>query len=751
MTVSPAPAERGRRGGGILLGVILTQRAVDRALRWGSLAVALASALACVGNQLLSPTDYPPGVFAASMMLLALAIGRVFVELQWQRDRVWGTRALVVLPATLLTLQALARFPAPDVHVVPSWTHLAMTMTVVSSHAFGPAVTRLLAPAYALLYGWVRWGTGSLLEIVCGAGLQLVVTLVSARVIALLQRTATRVEAALEDQWANREQVERVARAAHERVRWDGLVHDKVLGALWLAARGDLERARPLAADSLAAIARTGAHSPGPPDLRTDLRADLLRFAAGHGITLDVLVEGTPPAGEPGEALLRAAEQALANVERHSGVTCARVRMRCTDEGVSVVVSDAGRGFDPGAVPAGRIGISHGVRARMLAVGGDATVRSAPGQGTEVTLTWAARSTTRPDSGVAAPSANDPTWRPEDLSPIVVLGAASVLVHVVMAVDYRHSVHSLMLLGAIAAGFVGVLLAMMWTPRQALGAWAGLVASTLALVALATVNLVDPTQVSWQYWYAGVTNSVVSLVVTCRSPRWGLLLSLAAPATVAVVQICRAAFTPAALIDAFSQLPTLAVACWAIVSALGGATAYVNEVSAQTGVARLRAAQLEIADQEATRRTRLMGERVTAMLTRIVDGSPFTAAEQADCAGLEASTRDGLVAATLLDPQVVEAVARARARGVQVRLLSDTAPAPGVAAVRATIGHLADAAAQAVCCAGSGAPMRTGGSGRWRSSGWSPPTPAPSSNGSPGLPHRSGRSSRSTRTVCSSS
>ena len=54
---------------------------------------------------------------------------------------------------------------------------------------------------------------------------------------------------------------------------------------------------------------------------------------------------------------------------------------------MSLFVRDRGRGFDPAAVPADRKGLAESVRARMARRGGSVAVRSAPGEGTEVSLT----------------------------------------------------------------------------------------------------------------------------------------------------------------------------------------------------------------------------------------------------------------------------------------------------------------------------------------------------------------------------
>jgi signal transduction histidine kinase len=49
-------------------------------------------------------------------------------------------------------------------------------------------------------------------------------------------------------------------------------------------------------------------------------------------------------------------------------------------------VRDRGRGFDPETVPGDRKGLAESIHARITRRGGSATVRSAPGEGTEVSL-----------------------------------------------------------------------------------------------------------------------------------------------------------------------------------------------------------------------------------------------------------------------------------------------------------------------------------------------------------------------------
>jgi len=64
---------------------------------------------------------------------------------------------------------------------------------------------------------------------------------------------------------------------------------------------------------------------------------------------------------------------------------------------VEVAVRDRGKGFDPDAVPDDRKGLAESIHGRMTRHGGSATVHSALGEGTKVTLTM-------PRTGSSAPS-----------------------------------------------------------------------------------------------------------------------------------------------------------------------------------------------------------------------------------------------------------------------------------------------------------------------------------------------------------
>jgi signal transduction histidine kinase len=98
--------------------------------------------------------------------------------------------------------------------------------------------------------------------------------------------------------------------------------------------------------------------------------------------------------------LFRVAQEALANVVQHSGVTDARVELSGGTNEIVLRVADGGRGFDP-AGPSDGLGLTS-MRERVRLLGGSITVNSRPNGGTvvevQVAIPAATPSATRPPS-----------------------------------------------------------------------------------------------------------------------------------------------------------------------------------------------------------------------------------------------------------------------------------------------------------------------------------------------------------------
>ena len=84
-------------------------------------------------------------------------------------------------------------------------------------------------------------------------------------------------------------------------------------------------------------------------------------------------------------AIFRIAQEALTNVRLHSGAQRAQVELIPHGEWVGLVIRDWGRGFDPATVQEERFGL-QGVRQRAALLGSSVVIKSAPGQGTVVTV-----------------------------------------------------------------------------------------------------------------------------------------------------------------------------------------------------------------------------------------------------------------------------------------------------------------------------------------------------------------------------
>jgi signal transduction histidine kinase len=190
--------------------------------------------------------------------------------------------------------------------------------------------------------------------------------------------------------------VERQARVrAEERADIASRVHDSVLQTLALIQR------RADQPQQVVALARAqerelrswlfDGRPPGSIDkavtLAGGVRLIQQEVEAQHGIAVEAVLVGDCPLDDDLAALLAAAKEATVNAAKWSGASVISIFAEVEPAEVSVFVRDRGRGFDPEAVPADRKGVTESIRARVLRHGGNAAIRSTPGEGTEVSLT----------------------------------------------------------------------------------------------------------------------------------------------------------------------------------------------------------------------------------------------------------------------------------------------------------------------------------------------------------------------------
>ena len=191
--------------------------------------------------------------------------------------------------------------------------------------------------------------------------------------------------------------VERQARIrAEERADMAARVHDSVLQTLALIQRRaehpqqviQLARAQER---ELRAWLFDG-QAPGSLDgqdmtLAAGIRLIQQDVEAQHEVPVEAVTVGDCELDDDLRALLAAAREATVNAVKWSGAPVVSIFAEVEAAGVTLFVRDRGRGFDPAAVPADRKGLAESIHARMARRGGTAAVRTAPGEGTEVSLT----------------------------------------------------------------------------------------------------------------------------------------------------------------------------------------------------------------------------------------------------------------------------------------------------------------------------------------------------------------------------
>ncbi|MCU1481725.1 MAG: ATP-binding protein [Subtercola sp.] len=295
-------------------------------------------------------------------------------------------------PSTLATVTAVSSFAIPSVLVAVAGRRGATIRAIVCVAvvaAMPVAVLAALATApegrapfvvLAVISGWAA---------LTGAGIWL--TLSEKRANTGVQRLRQGFAA------------ERRFTEAEAELRYGArMMHDTVLATLTLVAgegkgvRPDALRAQ-AAADS-ALLERLRTHGtldapeatdspPHPAPGGPSPWAVVDDWGFAHGFDIDWHGEravDVAPAQQ--DALVRAIAECLENARRHSGRRRAEVTVTNEAGRLVAIVTDTGVGFDPAAVPSGRLGLAQSVEARIASVGGTARVFSSPGRGTTVLL-----------------------------------------------------------------------------------------------------------------------------------------------------------------------------------------------------------------------------------------------------------------------------------------------------------------------------------------------------------------------------
>jgi signal transduction histidine kinase len=228
-------------------------------------------------------------------------------------------------------------------------------------------------------------------------------------IVKIIEQSRDRAQliARLEAAQAELADLSRQAGTLAERQRLAGEIHDTIaqgltsIVMLLQAADGEIgadppearrhvglaaQTARESLAEARAMVATlTPAYLEGGP-LHEALGRLTDRIGAELGITarFELCGPARPLPANAEVVLLRAAQEALANVRKHARAADVLVTLSYQPRAVRLDIRDDGAGFDPGQVNGG-YGL-RGMRSRILQVGGSLLVRTRPGVGTALSV-----------------------------------------------------------------------------------------------------------------------------------------------------------------------------------------------------------------------------------------------------------------------------------------------------------------------------------------------------------------------------
>ncbi len=348
---------------------------------------------------------------------LAVAWGAV-VNARLGRD---GPSALLtgVDSAAYLVLGLCAQgcVPPPVRDGAFSWVVIAMSgqLMIPAWYASRALSALVLASPLAYLAGAGLWPVTSARMMTGAAVLLLAVGVVHSWGRRVLYRRAATADAAVERaDAAAREQYavlcRNIERREHER-----LLHDTILNTLTAVARGSGGAKAEVVARCRRDVTLMEAALGGAEGLAMDAvrpSDDLLSEVGGvvadmraRGLTVHLSADDEAGAAVPAQvitAMANAVREALTNVAAHAGTREAWVSVRLLVADVAdgeaagpvrlrIAVRDRGAGFDLARVDQSRLGLRRSITERAAECGGQASVWSKPGLGTEVSLSWPAR------------------------------------------------------------------------------------------------------------------------------------------------------------------------------------------------------------------------------------------------------------------------------------------------------------------------------------------------------------------------
>ena len=478
------------------------------------------------------------------------------------------------------------------------------------------------------------------------------------------------------------------ASRARARRRADNFIHDRILSVLKVIPTESTEPAQ-LRAGAREALADldTAAAEPDEPSARSsELLAALtrrLRAIGGDDVVIsDSITKNLNLPQEVARALVDAAAEALRNSLTHAagpdrGPIARTAALRSDADGVTITVSDDGRGFDPERAPISRHGVSGSIIARMRDAQGQARIDSSPGAGTTVTLSWNPRTTTA-TTGASPLSLASCLETPRARAIVVCVFVLYALVTLLemRAGSYRRLAP--VIAGLLAIGLAALALLKRWPAHRMPARAAALVAAITGGANVLVLFQID--SAGWPgytSWCIGAGTTLCCGLIARERPRqaWaGLILII----VVIGVWTLSTGHNPANIFALGSgQFSTLLI--WYLTARIS-IDITARTAASETAGAEIAAQRRAHRESEALMRQAMTSvrRRVEPLLTAIAEGAPITAGMRARARMLEAELRDERRAPFFTGTRVIESARAARIRGIDVILLDDRGTSGGL-------------------------------------------------------------------------
>jgi signal transduction histidine kinase len=361
---------------------------------WRAIAVFRFASLgyAVLLTAVINRADYsrPDGAWAVIAVMTAWTVATTMAYARPDRRTRLLLSADLAVTAGLLLSTAALQYPAAMRHGV---------MPVTGIWVAGPVL------AWAVQYGRRAGAIAALILSGCDFLLRsekitvalngVVLLLLAGVIVGHLARLAAEVE-------AERQHAVEAEATSRERERLARDIHDSVLQVLAMVQRrgaeaggaaaelGRLAGQQEAALRSMVGGVLAGGGPAASPPGEVDLRALVLPIESDQ-VTVSAPAQSVRLEKAAAGELAAAIRAAVDNVRRHCGErTRAWVLIEDEPGLVTVTVRDDGPGIAAGrlteAAAAGRLGVSHSICGRLRDLGGSATIRSVPGEGTEVEL-----------------------------------------------------------------------------------------------------------------------------------------------------------------------------------------------------------------------------------------------------------------------------------------------------------------------------------------------------------------------------